>query len=328
MNPQVVIFGASGFLGRYLSRHYRQMGWEVVCVARKKEGWSGDGMFLEWDGTSGGPWELALEGADRVIQMVGPDWRKGEVGDVVAATEAIGRGIERCRVAPRVWMLGSSALGYRDVGVAVGDWSGDYEEGWSGVLAAEEKFFGFKVGGGTRKVVMRMGWVLAREEGTVLERLRRWVRCGLGGRMGDGRQRVAWVHMEDFLSMVDVLAADSFADGVFHLVAPEAVTNEQLMRELREQQGMPVGLRWAPWLMELAARRYGWKSEVALRSQWVEPMRLAAAGFRWRWPMLGQALADLEGRKGLEGFFRQPERRAVGVRVWTPGSKLASGVVR
>jgi uncharacterized protein len=50
MNPIIVIFGANGFLGRYLCRHFARQGKEVVAVARSREGWSGDGMFLEWDG--------------------------------------------------------------------------------------------------------------------------------------------------------------------------------------------------------------------------------------------------------------------------------------
>ena len=71
MNPQIVIFAANGFLGRYLARHYQRQGREVVCIARSREGWSGDGMFLEWDGRTPGPWALALEGAECVINLAG-----------------------------------------------------------------------------------------------------------------------------------------------------------------------------------------------------------------------------------------------------------------
>ena len=71
MNPIIVIFGANGFLGRYLCRHFAQNGKEVVAIARSREGWSGDGMFLEWDGKTLGPWALALEGAEAVINLAG-----------------------------------------------------------------------------------------------------------------------------------------------------------------------------------------------------------------------------------------------------------------
>jgi len=71
MNAPVVIFGANGFLGRYMTRHFTCLGREVVAVGRRKTGWSGDGMFLEWDGRTKGPWTLALEGAGLVINLAG-----------------------------------------------------------------------------------------------------------------------------------------------------------------------------------------------------------------------------------------------------------------
>ena len=71
MNTTVVIIGANGFLGRYLCRHFSRNGREVVAIARNRKGWSGDGMFLEWDGETIGPWAFALEGAELVINLSG-----------------------------------------------------------------------------------------------------------------------------------------------------------------------------------------------------------------------------------------------------------------
>ena len=70
MNTTTVIIGANGFLGRYLCRHFARNGREVVAIARSRKGWSGDGMFLEWDGENMGPWALALEGAELVIRSM------------------------------------------------------------------------------------------------------------------------------------------------------------------------------------------------------------------------------------------------------------------
>jgi hypothetical protein len=50
---------------------FHPQGPEVVAIARSRKGWSGDGMFLEWDGKDSGPWELALEGAEAVINLAG-----------------------------------------------------------------------------------------------------------------------------------------------------------------------------------------------------------------------------------------------------------------
>lgn len=333
MKGPVVIFGANGFLGRYLCRHFARRGREVVAVARRREGWSGDGMFLEWDGRTMGPWTLALEGAALVINLAGRSVncrydagnRREILESRVESTQVIGRAIAGCRVPPTVWMNASTATWYRHAEDRPQDeWFGDAGEGFSCEVARrwEERFFASPVPGSVRKLALRTGMVLANEDGTVLRVLRRLVARGLGGRMGDGRQRVAWIHMEDFLDVIERLEADPLADGVWNLTAPHAPTNAELMRCLREQVGMPIGLPAARWMLGLGARVLGTETELVVKSRWVDPGRLKAGGFRWRWPELPAALADLEGRRDLEGFFRVPERRSVGLRVWLPGRRL------
>jgi uncharacterized protein (TIGR01777 family) len=336
MNPQIVIFAANGFLGRYLARHYQRQGREVVCIARSREGWSGDGMFLEWDGRTPGPWALALEGAECVINLAGRSVncrydernRREILQSRVESTRVIGRAIAACRIPPKLWINSSTATIYRHAEDRPQDeWTGEPGSGFSVEVgrAWEEAFFSEPVPGITRKVALRTGMVLANEDGTVFDVLRHLTRRGLGGKMGKGKQRVSWIHIEDFLAAIDFIAADPLLDGVFNLAAPEFPTNRELMQAFREQQGAPFGLPAAKWALEIGARLLKTETELVLKSRWADPRRLREEGFRWRWPRLDAALADLEPRLGLEGFFRQPERRSAGVRVWTPGKKIAAG---
>lgn len=327
----VVVFGANGFLGRYLTRHFARRGREVVAVARHRDGWSGDGMFLEWDGSSPGPWALALEGAGLVVNLAGRsvNCRYGaenrcEIRDSrVASTEAIAAAIEACRVPPRVWMNASTATWYRHAEDRPQDeWQGEPGEGFSVEVARdwEGAFFGAATPGATRKLALRSTMVLAREPGSLLEVLRGLVLRGLGGAMGNGRQRVSWIHLEDWLQAIGFLEREPFADGVFNLGSPGVVTNREWMAAMRAQLGMPLGLPSPRWMLELGARVMSTEPELVLKSRWVDPRRLRDSGFRFRWPELGAALADLAGRQGLEGFFHVPPRRSAGVRGWTPGA--------
>jgi uncharacterized protein (TIGR01777 family) len=336
MNPQIVIFGANGFLGRYLARHYQRQGREVVCVARGKGGATGPGMWLDWDGRSPGPWALALEGAERVINLAGRSVncrydeanRRGIVASRVDSTRVIGQAIAACRVPPKLWLNASTATWYRHAEDRPQDeWTGEPGEGFSADVARawEEAFFAAPVPGATRKVALRIGMVLANEYGTVFEVLRHLTRRGLGGPMGRGGQRVSWIHMDDFLAAVDFIAADPLLDGVFNLSAPEFPTNRGLMRAFREQQGAPFGLPAAEWMLSLGARLMRTEPELVLKSRWADPRRLREEGFRWRWPGIGAALADLEGRHGLAGFFHQAARRSAGLQAWTPGKRVAAG---
>ncbi|MFC7335902.1 TIGR01777 family oxidoreductase [Haloferula chungangensis] len=329
----VIIFGANGFIGRYLCRYFARQGREVVAVGRRRDGWSGDGMFLEWDGKTIGPWALALEGAGLVINLAGRsvncrynEANRHEIMESrVAATRVIGEAIASCKVPPVVWMNAGTATLYRHAEDQPQDeWTGEPGEGFSVGVAQrwEQEFFAAKVAGRTRKLALRIGMVMANEPETVFDVLNGLVQRGLGGRMGSGRQRVSWIHMDDLLEIISRLEADGFADGVYNLTAPHAPTNAELMQRFREMLGMPLGLPSAKWMLELGALVMGTETELVLKSRWVKPGRLMAEGFRWRWPEMGSALFDLESRRGLEGFFHVPERRAAGSKVWTTGKGL------
>jgi uncharacterized protein (TIGR01777 family) len=331
MNPVIVIFGANGFLGRYLTRHFTRQGREVVAVARRREGWSGDGMFLEWDGRSAGPWELALEGAEAVINLAGrsvncrytAENRREILESRLASTRAIGRAIAGCKVPPKVWLNAGTATWYRHAeDKPQDDWQGEPGDGFSCDVARawEEAFFEAMVPAETRKVALRIGMVLANEEATVFDVLRKLTACGLGGAMGGGAQRISWIHMEDFLRAVEFVVNDAFLSGAVNVTAPEFPTNREWMRIFRESVGMPIGLPASRWMLEIGARLMRTETELVLKSRWAEPLRLHDEGFRWRWARAVDAVADLQARRGLQGFFRAAAGRSAGAKVWLPAA--------
>ena len=331
MNPIIVIFGANGFLGRYLCRHFARQGREVVAVARNRNGWSGDGMFLEWDGKSPGPWTLALEGAEAVINLTGrsvncrytPENRREILESRVDSTRAIGRAIAACKSPPGVWLNAATATWYRHAeDKPQDDWLGEPGEGFSCDVARawEEEFFGAMVPPETRKVALRTGMVLANEPDTVFDVLWNLSRCGLGGAMAGGQQRVSWIHMEDFLRAVEFIIGDPFLSGAVNVTAPDFPTNREWMRIFRNAVGMPLGLPANRWMLETGAKLMGSETELVTKSRWAEPLRLRDAGFRWRWARAADAVADLEPRRGLHGFFRSPASRSAGAKVWLPAT--------
>lgn len=328
MKGTVVIFGANGFMGRYLCRHFVGRGREVVAVARRPDGVVPDAMFLEWDGGTPGPWALALEGAALVINLAGrsvncryhEENRRQILESRVRSTKVIAEAIAECRTPPEVWMNAGTATWYRHAEDRPQDeWQGDPGDGFSCDVARawEEAFFGSKTPAATRKLGLRIGMVLANEKETVHDKLRGIVRRGLGGPMGDGNQRVSWIHMEDLIAAIEWLEGHPLADGIFNLTAPTAPTNRHWMRTFREVQAMPFGLPAPGWAVQLGARFMRTEAELVLKSRWVRPRRLEEGGFRWRFPELTPALLDLRERRGLEGFFEIPEKRAVGARAWT-----------
>jgi len=329
MNPIIVIFGANGFLGRYLCRHFARRGKEVVAIARNREGWSGDGMFLEWDGKTLGPWALALEGAEAVINLSGRSVncryteknRREIIESRVDSTRVIGNAIAICKTPPKTWLNASTATWYRHAeDKPQNDWLGEPGEGFSCEVAQawEDVFFGAEVPAETRKLALRIGMVLANEDATVYDVLRKLTARGLGGPMGSGNQRISWIHMEDFLRAVEFAINDPFLDGTINVTAPEFPTNREWMRTFREAVDMPLGLPATNWMLKIGACFMGTETELVTKSRWADSVRLRDAGFRWRWGRVADAVADLHGRRGLEGFFKAASERSTGARAWLP----------
>lgn len=327
----VIIFGANGFLGRYLCRYFARQGREVVAVARHREGWSGDGLFLEWDGETRGPWALALEGADAVINLAGRSVncryheanRRAILESRLNSTRIIGEAIRNCKTPPRVWLNASTATWYRHATDRPQDeWQGEPGEGFSFEVASawEEAFFHDPTPAPTRKVALRTGMVLANEPGTVFDKLTGLTRWGLGGPMGKGSQRVSWIHMDDFLRGVSHVMDDVLLQGAVNLTSPDFPTNREWMGSFRDAVGMPIGLPASRWMLGLGARLLGTETELVLKSRWAAPQRLFEGGFRWRWRDSGEAIANLTGRRGLEAFFGAAARRALGARPWLPAA--------
>lgn len=331
MNPVIVIFGANGFLGRYACRYFARKGKEVVAVARSRHGWSGDGMFLEWDGKSQGPWALALEGAEAVINLSGRsvncrytrENRREILESRVNSTQAIGRAIAACKAPPTVWLNASTATWYRDAeDQPQNDWLGEPGEGFSCEVAQawEDAFYEAKVPAQTRKLALRIGMVLANEEATVYDVLRKLTARGLGGTMGSGNQKVSWIHMEDFLRAMEFCIHEPFLEGTVNVTAPEFPSNREWMKTFRDAVGMPLGLPAAEWLLKIGAAVMGTETELVTKSRWADPLRLRDTGFRWRWGRAVDAVADLQGRRGLHGFFRTSGERSAGARAWLPAT--------
>jgi uncharacterized protein (TIGR01777 family) len=308
---RIVLAGGSGFLGRALAGHFQSAGWDVVILTRTPNPNGGDVREAQWDGCTLGAWSAELDGARAVVNLTGRSVncrynaanRREILESRVNATRVVGEAIARCAAPPGVWLNASTATVYKHTFGAAWDESGLIEaaaeakdafsvevaEAWEAALSNADT-------PRARKVAMRMGMVVGLDKNSVFPVLRRLVRLGLGGRMGDGRQYVTWMHVADYCRAVEWLIDHDALSGAVNVVAPNPVTNADMMRILRQIYGAPFGLSAAEWMLEIGAFVMRTETELILKSRRVVPGRLMKSGFSFKFPTLEEAFRDLAQR--------------------------------
>jgi uncharacterized protein len=311
---KIVIPGGSGQVGEILGHSLTAAGHEVVVLSRNPKS-KGAWRTVEWDGESVGAWASEIEGADAVINLAGrsvncrynaPN-RQEMLESRTRSTRAIGKAIRDAKRPPAVWLQMSTATIYSHRYDAPNDEVtgilGGMEEG-----APDSWRFSIDVATSwervaieietpqTRKVLLRTAVVMSPDRGGAFDILLSLVRRGLGGRNGNGRQYVSWIHDRDFVRAIHWLIEHELLEGPVNLAAPNPLPNVEFMATLREAAGVRIGLPASRWMLELGAVFLRTETELILKSRRVVPARLLASGFVFSFPAWPAAAVDLSQR--------------------------------
>ncbi|MGI5237049.1 TIGR01777 family oxidoreductase [Dactylosporangium sp. CA-139066] len=288
---QILIAGASGFLGRHLVSHLRNAGHHVTPLVRRPPR-PGE---VRWDPTAGVLDASVVAKADAVINLAGAgvgdkrwtaEYKKVLLDSRVDTTRTIALAVAAAERKPRV-LLNASAVGYYgDTGDRAVDESSPAGEGfladlckvWEAATHPAED-------AGTRVVLMRTGFPLDKEAG-LLKPLYLQFRLFAGGRMGDGRQYMPWISVPDWLGAVSFLL-DREISGPVNLTGPEPVTNAEFSAALGRVLNRPDLLPVPGFALRMAVGEFG---REALASQRVMPAVLVRAGFTFAHQTVDEAL--------------------------------------
>jgi uncharacterized protein (TIGR01777 family) len=225
----------------------------------------------------------------------------------VKSTYIVGQAIAETNNAPRVWLQASTATLYAhrydapndEATGIIGGSEPNAPDTWRfsiDVVKKWERELNAAATPLTRKVLMRSAIVMSPSQGGPFDMLLRLVRFGLGGRFGDGKEFVSWIHDQDFVRAVLWLIQHEELAGAVNLAAPNPLPNWQFMRSLREAWGMPFGLPAAEWMLELGAFVLRSETELMLKSRRVVPRRLLESGFTFQFTTWPEAARDLVDR--------------------------------
>jgi uncharacterized protein (TIGR01777 family) len=307
---KIVIPGGSGKVGTVLARAFHGTRHDVVILSRtpKVAPW----RVRIWDGKTMSGWAEEIDGSDVVVNLAGrsvdcrytPANRELIRTSRLDSTRIVGEAIARAANPPRVWLQASTATIYahrydaandEQTGV-LGGREPDSPDTWRfsiDVATAWERVLNEAATPRTRKVLMRSAMTMSPDHGGIFDVLLRLVRLGLGGRVGDGRQFVSWIHDQDFVAAVRWLIDHEEFSGPVNLASPNPLPYSEFMRALRSEFGMPVGLPATRWMVEIGTFLLRTESELVLKSRRVVPTRLLDSGFRFQFPTWPEAARDL-----------------------------------
>lgn len=294
---KALVTGATGLVGRELLRRLERAVVLTRDVAESERRLGSEVKAWPWQPSREPAPAAAFDGVDVVFHLAGEPvaagrWteeRKRRIRDSrVLGTRNLVSGLSTSSALPRVLICASGIDFYGDrgdtelrEGMAKGQgFLSDVCEAWEAEARAAESY-------GIRVVMVRFGLVLA-ARGGALARMLPPFRLGIGGKLGDGRQWLPWLHLDDAVGLLLHAARDERLRGPINGVAPEAVTNAEFTRALGQALGRPAVLP----VPRLALRVvFGELSQALLDSRRAVPGVALETHYGFAYPRLAPALA-------------------------------------
>ncbi|MHB8833739.1 MAG: TIGR01777 family oxidoreductase [Desulfobacteria bacterium] len=301
---RVAITGSTGLVGSAVVPALAESGYDVVRLLRRAPA-PGE-KAIRWDPERGVIDAAELEGLDAVIHLAGENvgsgrWtaaRKAAIRDSrVNGTRFLCDALAGLARPPKTLVCASAIGYYGDRGEEVLTEESPPGAGFlPGVCREWEAASAAAARKGIRVVAMRIGMVLS-PKGGALPRMLPLFRAGLGGVIGNGRQYVSWVAIDDLVGIVLHALRCEDLRGPVNAVAPRPVTNREFTEALGKALSRPTPLPVPAFALRLAVGGE-MADALLLASAWVVPKRLLDTGYAFRFPELPAALFLLLAKGG------------------------------
>ncbi len=295
---KIIIAGGTGFLGENLEQFFLNKNYEVKILTRnpKREN------EIFWDSKTIGTWKNELENTDILINLAGKsvdcrynEKNKKEINNSrINSTRILQQAIDECQYPPKIWLNASSATIYvhsemhlntEKNGIIGDDFSMNICKSW------EKEFFKTE-NPNIRKVALRTSIVLGKNGGA-FPKFKQISKLGLGGKQGRGNQMMSWIHIDDFCEAVNFIIENENLKDAINITAPKPLSNEKMMKQLREKIKIPFGIPSPVWLLEVASIFIKTETELMLKSRNVYPEVLLENGFKFKYDTFEKALEKL-----------------------------------
>lgn len=289
---KIVIAGASGFIGKYLSGQFASGGHEVITISRSSESsnWLPESLLSVLDGAA-----VLINLSGRSINCRYNRKNKTDIlSSRLVSTRLLSDAVSKCKNPPELWINTSATGIYSHATSEPHDESSEEfaNDFLSNVVQQWENTFFKTLHPTTRKVALRFSVVLGKNGGAI-QPLAMLTRFGLGGKQGTGKQMFSWIHIHDLYRMIDFIIENKNIDGVVNCTSPQPVTNTLLMKSMREKLGAKIGLPAPAFLVRIGTFIIGTDPNLVLDSTRAIPAKISDAGFEFMYSNINDALNNL-----------------------------------
>jgi uncharacterized protein (TIGR01777 family) len=296
----ILVTGASGLIGTALVSSLASSGHAVTRLVRGQQ--TAQEKTARWDPMAGTIDAGAIEGVDAVVHLAGENiaerWtpaKKAKIRDSrVKGTQLLSETLIRLSPTPKT-LVSASAIGYYgDRGAAILTEDSVSGRGFlSEVCRAWEAATEPAQQRGIRVVQLRLGVVLS-PDGGALAKILPPFRLGLGGVLGSGQQYMSWIALDDVIGVIQHVITTDALQGPTNAAAPRAVSNQEFTKTLGKVLGRPTAIPLPAFAARLMFGEMA--DEVLLASARIQPVKLLASGYQFRYPELEGALRHLLAR--------------------------------
>lgn len=299
---KILISGSHGLVGSALVKSLTTASHEVIRLVRHQPHYGR--LEIGWDPKRGVIDKEHLEGIDVVIHLAGENigegrWTKEKKQAIldsrIKGTTLLSETLATLHHPPSVF-LSASAVGYygNRGDELLTESSSPGDDFLAHVCREWEKATAPAAQKGIRTVLTRSGLILD-ENGGALAKMLTPFRMGIGGRIGDGKQWMSWIALDDVVGAIQFLIHDRFVNGPVNFVTPHPVTNAEFTKTLGSVLSRPTFLPVPAFGVRLAFGEMG--EALLLGGQRVEPAVLESRGFAFNWPRLELALKHVLHRE-------------------------------
>lgn len=282
---KIAIAGVTGFVGVHLNDYLQQSGHEVVAVTRNHFKFSVLNL------------SRYLQGVDAVINLSGSPvinrWTKKNRAIILQSrVETTSKLVEAFSVMtekPNIF-INASAIGIYDYVNLHSEHSEMFGENFLSQVVQQWEDAAFSAKETINRVcIARLGVVFG-ADGGAFPKLALPFKWGVGGRIGNGKQAVSFIHINDVVRAFEHLLTSNSASGIYNFTAPNYTTNGEMSKVLATSLGKPM---WFTVPVAMLKIVYGKASQVIVGGEKVIPKRLLDEGFTFNFPDITTTVNDL-----------------------------------